>query len=116
MVGVLVLTAGCTSLLGLDATTSDRDHDGVVDSRDDCPNDYDPTQLDADADGFGNACDGDLNGDGVVNAVDLAMLKAAFFTHDAPADLSGDGVVNAVDLALLKAQFFKKPGPSAFAH
>ena len=68
------------------------------------------------ADRFGNACDADLNGDGVVNAVDLAALKSVFFTRDATADLNGDGVVNAVDLALLKAQFFKKPGPSAFAH
>jgi hypothetical protein len=99
-----------------DAAQTDTDGDGVGDACDDCTLRADPTQLDADADGFGNACDGDLNGDGVVNVKDLAMLKAAFFTHDATADLNGDGVVNAVDLALLKAQFFKKPGPSAFAH
>ena len=48
---------------------------------------------------------GDVNGDGVVNCADLAIVKAAFGTmlgeagYDARADVNGDGVVNVLDLA-----------------
>ena len=35
----------------------DSDNDGVADNKDNCPNNYNPTQTDADHDGFGNACD-----------------------------------------------------------
>lgn len=48
---------------------------------------------------------GDLNGDGVVNPMDLALLLGSWGPcppkGDCPADLNGDGVVNAMDLALL---------------
>ncbi|MFH1469219.1 MAG: putative metal-binding motif-containing protein, partial [Pseudomonadota bacterium] len=44
----------------------DRDSDGVADPDDDCPDDYDPAQLDADGDGEGDVCDActDVDGDG----------------------------------------------------
>lgn len=46
---------------------------------------------------------GDLNGDGVVNATDLAMLLGAWGPVGPlpEADLNGDGDVNAADLAIL---------------
>lgn len=46
---------------------------------------------------------GDLNGDGAVNASDLALLLGAWGPCGTvcPADLNGDGLVNASDLALL---------------
>ncbi|RKX23832.1 MAG: hypothetical protein DRP45_09580 [Candidatus Zixiibacteriota bacterium] len=37
----------------------DPDGDGVLDSQDNCPNDYNPDQVDVDQDGFGAACDCD---------------------------------------------------------
>jgi nitrate/TMAO reductase-like tetraheme cytochrome c subunit len=43
---------------------------------------------------------GDLDGNGVVNGADLAILLGAWGTAG-PGDLNGDGVVNAADLALL---------------
>jgi hypothetical protein len=43
---------------------------------------------------------GDLNGDGVVNAADLAILLGAWGTSG-PGDFNLDGVVNAADLATL---------------
>lgn len=44
----------------------------------------------------------DLNGDGTVDAQDLALLLGSWGAcGDCPADLNGDGVVNAADLALL---------------
>ena len=44
---------------------------------------------------------GDLNGDGVVNGADLAILLGAWGEGGVPADLNGDGVVNGADLAIL---------------
>jgi len=53
---------------------------------------------------------GDVNGDGVVNCADLAIVKAAFGKrlgqpgYDARADVNHDGVVNVVDLATVARQ------------
>ena len=47
---------------------------------------------------------GDLNGDGVVNASDLAILLNAW-GGGGPADLNGDGTVNAQDMAVLLNSF-----------
>jgi hypothetical protein len=54
----------------------DRDGDGTPDVRDDCVTAADPDQVDADADGFGNACDADLDGDGTVADPDVARVRA----------------------------------------
>lgn len=43
---------------------------------------------------------GDLNGDGVVDGTDLAILLGAWGTSG-PGDLNGDGVVDGADLAIL---------------
>jgi hypothetical protein len=53
------------------------------------------------------ALPGDLNGDGVVNALDLALVVGGFGQAgaDQPGDGNGDGVVNAQDLALVVANF-----------
>lgn len=47
------------------------------------------------------ACPADLNGDGVVNAGDLALLLGAWGSASSTADLNLDATVNAGDLALL---------------
>jgi hypothetical protein len=91
----------------------DSDGDGVPDTADDCTVVADPAQRDTNGDGFGNACDADLNDDGIVNFADLARMKSVFFGTDDDADLNGDGVVNFADLAIMKKSFFKKPGPAA---
>lgn len=57
----------------VDAAPADRDHDGIPDSVDKCPDDPDPDQADEDGDGLGDACDpcpidpdnSDPDGDGV---------------------------------------------------
>lgn len=44
---------------------------------------------------------GDLDGNGVVNAADLAILLGAWGRRDSPADLNGNGTVGAEDLTIL---------------
>ena len=90
----------------------DADGDGVADVDDNCIDAPNPSQLDADGDNYGNACDADINNDCVVNAIDLGNLKAGFFGSDPLLDFNGDGVVNAIDLGQMKVSFFGVPGPS----
>ena len=90
----------------------DRDRDTLRDFLDNCVDAANPNQVDADDDGFGNACDADFNNDCIVNAVDLGFLRSVFFTNDAEADLNSDGIVNAVDLGIFRSLFFQPPGPS----
>ena len=94
---------------------TDADGDGVPDSRDNCINVKNPGQLDSDGDGYGNACDGDLNNDGIVNSLDLALFRVAFGQRgNVASDINGDGIVNAIDLALFRQLFASRPGPSAW--
>lgn len=99
----------------------DGDGDGVPDHADNCvlapngpllPDAGGNVQLDMDGDGFGNLCDPDLNGDGVVNFSDLAEMRRHFFETGGAADLDGSGAVNFADLAILREDFFQAPGPS----
>lgn len=113
--GDLVLDAADVCPDDADPQQSDGDGDGAGDACDVCLEAHDPLQTDADGDGFGNACDADLDGNGVVNFVDLAAMKLAFFGTDPVADLTGDGVVNFGDLQVMKGAFFGPPGPSARA-
>jgi sugar lactone lactonase YvrE len=63
----------------------DADRDGVLDDADNCKGVANPDQLDTDHDGIGDACDSDIDGDGVPNAQDRCPL-----THRGP-DLNHDG-------------------------
>ncbi len=94
---------------------TDSDGDGLADNADNCIQQANPGQQDADGDRFGNACDPDLNNDLIVNASDLGLFRAVFFSSDPTADFNSDGVVNAPDLGVIKAFFFGPPGPSGTA-
>ena len=108
--GTLLMAVGA---FGLTAQAVDTDGDGVDDTVDNCSAVVNVSQIDSNGDGFGNACDADLNNDLVINAVDLGLLRLVFFTADADADFNGDGVVNVTDLGLLRLAFFGAPGPGA---
>lgn len=97
------------------SSNTDLDQDGIVDTVDNCQRLANIDQRDTDGDGFGNACDADLNNDCIVNVSDLGLLRSAFFTTDSDADFDGDGVVNTIDLGIMRSGFFALPGPSAMS-
>lgn len=91
----------------------DLDNDGVADSSDNCLTVQNIDGTDTDADGFGNACDGDFNQDGVSNFLDLAIFSNNFLLEgDLVTDMNGDGVTNFIDLALFSETFLMPPGPT----
>ncbi len=52
---------------------ADTDGDGVPDSADNCPFDFNPDQSDIDFDGLGDACDDEFTEETVVDAVEVAI-------------------------------------------
>jgi hypothetical protein len=93
---------------------ADADGDGVRDEADDCISVANAAQTDADGDGVGDVCElsGDINNDGVVDLADRFELLIHLNQAYPPADLNGDGTVNAQDLAILDQQR-ALPNPSA---
>lgn len=111
--GCTLFPFAATGVITLEEPLVDADGDGIADGTDNCTQKANPAQVDADDDGFGNDCDADFNNDGIVNFIDLAAMKAAFFTNDPVVDLNADGFVNFLDLSIMKQSFFQPPGPSA---
>jgi hypothetical protein len=99
----------------------DADGDGVPDALDNCTLVSNPDQLDADADGYGNICDADLNNSGSVTTADYGLLRsvlgqlASSSPTAAAADMNGSGSVTTADYGLLRARLGSPPGPSGLA-
>ena len=47
----------------------------------------------------------DMNGDGIVNSQDLAVLLSAWGSSGGPADMNQDGIVNSADLAIMLSRW-----------
>jgi RHS repeat-associated protein len=113
--------------------SSDHDDDGVPDSRDNCILDANPDQRDTSGSGFGNVCNGDANGDGLLNQADrnlvITMIRRPGVSNPTAmkrADLNGDGVLDYQDDMLLAQRISQRgtigpsglqgqsPGPEVF--
>lgn len=55
-------------------------------------------------------CTGDVDGDGEVDSVDLAIMLGAWGPTDSSADLDGDGQVGPIDVAVLLGAWGSCPG------
>jgi len=106
----LVVLAGAVSAPRAGAQV-DSDLDGIHDSVDNCTNAANPGQGDSNGDGYGNACDPDLDNDGDVDSADLGLIKTAFFGSDIDADLDASGAVDFLDLGVMAAYYGGAPGP-----
>ncbi len=79
--------------IGMDCTCNgvlDFDEDGVRDSDDNCPTDFNPDQADLDGDGIGDVCDDDIDGDTIANDVDCAPADSTIVTFPGQACDDGD--------------------------
>lgn len=98
----------------------DADGDGQDNAADNCalrvnkgvPNVAD--QRDTDGDSYGNACDADLDNNGIVDNADLNAMKSQFLRRNPNpnADLNGDGKVNFADFAIARGYLNGPPGPN----
>ncbi|MFN8392876.1 MAG: thrombospondin type 3 repeat-containing protein [Bdellovibrionota bacterium] len=61
---------------------------------DNCPGASNPTQADADNDGYGDACDSDRDNDGVANSDDCAPDDSSAWRNLAYADHDADGFID----------------------
>ncbi len=108
--GIADAAAAVASLSG---SPDDVDGDFVLNNQDNCVTISNTSQYDSNGDGYGNACDADLDNNGIVNFLDLDLLGDQFLTAGPDGDLNGDGSVNFLDLSIAGELFFMSPGPSA---
>jgi hypothetical protein len=126
--GLLAIGLSITSFAGVEPDT---DLDGVADSADNCstyangPSAQDPAtplcaaQEDGNADGYGNPCDSDLDGDFAASLIDVSQELAASqaVSTDPQFDMDCDGGASLIDLSMVLADSHAvaQPGPSGLA-
>lgn len=102
-----------------DPPDADGDGDGVPDAEDNCTLAANASQCDSDGDGFGNACDADLNNNDATNAQDYGIFRTRLGNGGSNpydiADLNCNGTVNAQDYGILRSLLGSPPGPSGVA-
>jgi hypothetical protein len=72
----------------------DSDGDGTADLVDNCPDQANADQADLDSDTIGDACDNDIDGDGMDNAFEITYQFDPRDAADAGLDSDGDGASN----------------------
>ncbi len=105
-------TSSPGSLISQLKVGTDDDVDRVVDYMDNCSLVANPSQTDADQDGFGNRCDADLDNSGLVNNVDFMYFVRAYGSQDLVADFNEDGRVSNADISHFMSMYNQAPGPT----
>ncbi len=102
-----VATGGLLNLTGVlaDDPYLDSDGDGVPDFRDNCGATANAGQENADHDDWGNACDCDLNNDGVVSLPDFMLFRSYWGSDEAVADFNSDGFVSLPDFMIFRTRW-----------
>ena len=83
-------------VVSITITAPDSDGDGTYDFQDNCPSVFNADQANLDGDTFGDACDSDIDGDGVDNTLD-AFPNDSTETSDSDFDNVGDNADNCVN-------------------
>ena len=79
--------------ISLSITSVDFDHDGVINSSDNCPNTAPADQTDTDSDGQGNVCDDDDDNDQMPDSFEIDNGLDPL-VDDSALDADGDGLTN----------------------
>jgi hypothetical protein len=112
-VDTTVVIAGVAgTFTSITADPDDADADGVPYAVDNCTAIPNPDQRDSNSDGYGDACDADLDGDGNVYFEDVSIFRQRLNSADPEADFDHSGRVTARDYVVLRNAFGKPPGPS----
>jgi hypothetical protein len=90
----------------------DQDGDGVIDSEDNCPSDWNESQLDNDKDGLGNACDSDQDNDSVDNTEDNCLWDS----NSNQRDVDKDGIGDVCDYVSSNQNGLRNASPQAREH
>jgi len=114
-----LLAAGLPLVAMAGTPVMDTDNDGIVDTLDNCVTKPNAGALfcDTDGDGYGNACDSDLNNDGQTAGVDFTLFGQNFGSTGSPniADGNCDNQVLGLDFTFFGQNFGKPPGPSGLS-
>ena len=105
-----------SSFLAIQADVSDTDGDGHPAYLDNCPEIYNPSQLDCNSNDIGDICEvfNDCNGNGSPDSCDIASGLLHDINGDGtpdecqcPGDLFANGTVNGADLGILLSEWGK---------
>lgn len=99
---------------GYSPLSDDSDLDGIINIKDNCPDVYNPNQLDSNGNGQGDLCETDNDADTFTNAVEHYIgtdgnsnCSKTSNTDAFPPDINRDGTVNIAEILIVSRAFGK---------